>query len=87
MFSTSSAKQFGARKIPDIWTKSLIILLPKKGDLKECANYRTISLICHASKILLKIINSRLKPHIERNIGEEQAGFRENRSTIEQIFV
>ena len=45
------------RQMPNIWTKIILILLPKKGDLKECSNYRTISLICHASKILLKIIN------------------------------
>jgi len=60
--------------------------MPKKGDMKECTNYRTISLICHASKILLKIINNRLNPLIDKHIGEEQAGFRPGRSTIEQIF-
>ena len=42
---------------PDKWSKSLIITIPKKGDLKKCEHYRTISLICHASKILLRIIN------------------------------
>ena len=73
-------------KIPTDWTKSILILLPKKGDLKECSNYRTISLICHASKILLRIIQDRLKSIVDVSIGEEQAGFREGRSTIEQIF-
>jgi hypothetical protein len=48
---------------------------------------RTISLIVHASKVLLTIIRSRLKPHIEANLAEEQAGFRADRSTVEQIFV
>jgi len=38
------------------WTFSTFIPLPKKGDLKQCANYRTISLVSHASKILLQII-------------------------------
>lgn len=72
---------------PEIWTKSIIIPIPKKGDLKLCENYRTISLIPHASKVLLEVIRRRLKPHIEANIAEEQAGFRPGRSTVEQIFV
>ena len=77
---------WNTRKVPNIWTKSILILLPKKGDLKECSNYRTISLICHASKILLKLLNNRLNPSINKHISEEQAGFRAGRSTIEQIF-
>jgi hypothetical protein len=72
---------------PEIWTKSIIITIPKKGDLQLCENYRTISLVTHASKILLEIIRRRLKPHVEMNLSEEQAGFRPGRSTVEQIFV
>ena len=60
---------------PDIWSKSLIITIPKKGDLKKCENYRTISLICHVSKILLRIINNRMNPQAEDILAEEQAGF------------
>ena len=41
---------------PSQWTKSIIVPLPKKGDLQDCSNYRTISLISHPSKVLLKII-------------------------------
>ena len=74
-------------EFPEIWTKSIIITLPKKGDLKLCENYRTISLIPHTSKVLLEIIRSRLKPFIEVQMDETQAGFRPGRSTIEQIFV
>ena len=40
---------------PSQWTKSIIVLLPKKGDLQDCSNYRTISLISHPSKVLLRI--------------------------------
>ena len=71
---------------PSAWTKSIIIPLPKKGNLKSCNNYRTISLISHPSKILLKVILNRLRPQAERLIAEEQAGFRKGRSTVEQIF-
>lgn len=71
---------------PTPWTKSLIITIPKKGNLQKCNNYRTISLICHPSKVLLRIILNRLKPYAENIIAEEQAGFRAGRSTTEQIF-
>ena len=40
---------------PTPWTKSLVITLPKKGDLQQCQNYRTISLINHPSKVTMKI--------------------------------
>ena len=76
--------QTGEWPIP--WTQSLIITLPKKGNLQQCKNYRTISLICHPSKVLLKVLLNRLKPRAESIIAEEQAGFRSGRSTTEQIF-
>ena len=71
---------------PTPWTQSLIITLPKKGNLQLCQNYRTISLISHPSKVMLRIILNRLKPVAENIIAEEQAGFRAGRSTTEQIF-
>ena len=71
---------------PTKWTQSLVITLPKKGNLQQCNNYRTISLICHPSKVMLRIILNRLKPQAEAIIAEEQAGFRPGRSTTEQIF-
>ena len=65
-----------------IWrTQSLIITLPKKGNLQLCQNYRIISLISHSSKVMLKVILNRLKPQAEVIIAEEQAGFRAGRST------
>ena len=42
-------------EMPTSWTQSLVITLPKKGNLQQCQNYRTISLISHASKVMLKI--------------------------------
>ena len=70
---------------PTPWTQSLVITLPKKGNL-QCQNYRTISLTSHASKVMLKILLNRLTPQAETIIAEEQAGFRPGRSTTEQIF-
>ena len=71
---------------PTTWTQSLVITLPKKGNLQLCQNYGTISLISHHSKVMLKIILNRLQPQAEEIIAEEQAGFRAGRSTTEQIF-
>lgn len=74
------------KKWPTEWTQSLIIPLPKKGNLRQCQNYRTISLISHPSKIMLRILLNRLKTKAEEILAEEQAGFRAGRSTVEQIF-
>ena len=71
---------------PTPWTKSLVITLPKKGNLQHCQNYQAISLISHPSKVMLKIILNRSKPQAEKIIAEEQASFRAGRSTTEQIF-
>jgi len=48
--------------------------IPKKGNLKQCANYRTIALVSHASKILLPIILERIRVKTETKIADEQAG-------------
>ena len=61
------------------WTKSGLITISKKGDLTECANYRTIALITHLSKILLLIILERLKWSLKGCLSEEQAEFRKDR--------
>ena len=71
---------------PTPWIQSLVITLPKKGNLQQCQNYGTISLISHPNKVMLKIILNRLKPQAMKIIAEEQASFRAGRSTKEQIF-
>ena len=71
---------------PTPWIQSLVITLPKNGNLQLCQKYRTISLISHPSKVMLKIILNRLKPEVEKTIAEQQAGFRPGRSTTEVIF-
>jgi len=68
---------------PDDWTFSTFIPLPKKGDLKQCENYRTIALVSHASKILLRIILERIRVKTETEIADEQAGFRQGRPNHE----
>ena len=46
---------------PQDWKRSVFIPIPKKGNVKECSNYRTIALISHASKLMLKILQARLQ--------------------------
>ena len=70
---------------PKEWKRSIFIPLPKKGDINDCANYRTIALIPHASKVLLKVIQKRLTPYIESQLPDEQAGFRRGRGTRDHI--
>lgn len=64
----------------------MFVLLPKNGNLKECSTYRTISLISHASKIMLQIITGRIKIKMQEEISVKQAGFREGRGTRDQII-
>ena len=42
--------------------------IPKKGNAKECSNYRTIALISHASKVMLKILQARLQQYVNREL-------------------
>ena len=70
----------------DQWTQSLVITLPKKGNLQLCQNYLTISLISYPSKVMLKVTLNRLQPQAEEIIAEEQASFRAGRSTTEPII-
>ena len=78
IFTTICQQIWKTKKWPDQWTKSLIIPIPKKGDSRKCSNYRTLSLIPHASKILLRIILNCLNPQAETILAEEQAGFRKS---------
>ena len=59
--------------------KSVFIPIPKKGNAKECSNYRTIALISHASKVMLKILQARLQQYENCELPDVQAGFRKGR--------
>ena len=69
---------------PQDWKRSVFIPIPKKGNAKECLNYRTIALISHASKITLKILQSRLQQYVNCELPDLQAGFRKGRGTRDQ---
>ena len=65
--------------------KVSFIPLPKEGNAKECSNYRTIALMSHAHKVMLKILQSSLQQYVNRELPDVQAGFRKSRGTRDQI--
>ena len=67
------------------WKKSVFIPIPKKGNAKKSSNYRTIALISHASKVMLKILQARLQQYVNCELADVQSGFRKDRGTREQI--
>ena len=70
---------------PQDWKSSVFIPIPKKGNAKECSNYRTVALISHASKVMLKILQVRLQQYMSHEFPDVQAGFRKGRGTRDQI--
>ena len=70
---------------PQDWKRSIFISIPKKGNAKECSNYRTIALISHASKVMLKILQAWLQQYVNHEFPDLQAGFRKDRGTRDQI--
>ena len=67
------------------WQRSVFIPVPKKGNPKECSNYRTIALISHASKVMLKILQARLQQYVNCELPDVQAGFRKGRGNRDRI--
>ena len=65
--------------------RSVFIPIPKKDNAKECSNYRTIVLISHTSKVMLKILQARLQQYMNRELPDVQDGFRKGRGTRDQI--
>ena len=70
---------------PRDWKRSVFIPIPKKGNAKECSNYRTNALISHASKVVPNILQARLQQYVNLELPDVQAGFRKGRRTRDQI--
>ena len=70
---------------PQDCKRSVFIPIPKKGNAKECSNYCTIALISHGSKVMCKILQARLRQHVNCELPDVQAGFRKGRGTRDQI--
>ena len=56
--------------------RSVFIPIPKKGSAKECSNYRTIALISHASKVMLKILQARLQQYVNHELPDVRGACR-----------
>ena len=67
------------------WKRLVFIQIPKKSNAKECSNYHTIALISHASKVMLKILQTRLQQYVNHELPGAQYGFRKCRGTRDKI--
>ena len=72
--------------IPEDLSKSIFIALPKKPNATECELHRTISLMSHVIKTILRIIMWRARKNIKPEIGKEQCGFMKDTGTRNAIF-
>ena len=70
---------------PQNWKRSILIPIPKKGSTKERSSHRTVALISHASKVMLKILHARLQHYVNQELSDVQDGFRKGRGTRDQI--
>ena len=77
---------------PQDWKRSVFIpekfhskFIPKKDNAKECSNYRTITLISHTSKVMLKTLQARFQQYVNQELPDVQDGFRKDRGTRDQI--
>ena len=62
---------------PQDWKRSVFISFSKKGNTKECSNYRTIALISHASKVMLKILQVSLQQYVNHELPDVQVDLEE----------
>ena len=79
-------KIWESETIPEAWKTGFIVKLPKKGDLGDCNNWKSVTLLPITSKVFSKIIHTRLAGTLDEYIRQEQAGFRPGRSCSDHIF-
>ena len=70
---------------PQDWKRSVFSPIPKKGNPKECSNYRTVALISQASKVMLKILQARLQQYMNPELPDVKAGFKKGRGTRDHV--
>ena len=70
---------------PQDWKRSILIPIPKKGNARKCSNYRTIVLISQASKVMLRILQTKLQQYLKHEFPDIQCRFRKGRGTRDQI--
>ena len=80
-------KIYDTGDIPEEMKKSVFIPIPKKVGAVECEQHRTLSMMSHITKIILKVILARIRPKIQQEIAEEQYGFIKDKGTANAIFI
>ena len=78
---TQYASKWKTQQWPQDWKRSVVIPIPKKGNDKECSNYRTIAFISYPSEVTLKILQARLQQYTNCELPDVQTGFRKGRGT------
>ncbi|XKL65586.1 hypothetical protein PGB90_009006 [Kerria lacca] len=73
-------------EVPEDYQKSRLVMIPKKEGARKYEDYRTISLLPHASKILTRIVHRRIQDRMEERVEGDQFGFRRGRGTREAIL-
>ncbi|XP_012943709.1 uncharacterized protein LOC101861615 [Aplysia californica] len=79
-------KRLEGEQIPEDWSTGVIVKVPEKGALRDCNNWRGITLLSVPSKIPAKIITNRMSDAVDSYLRKEQAGFRKERRCTDQIF-
>ena len=85
VLQSTSQQIWKTQQWPHDWKRSVIIPIPKKGNIKECSRYCTIALISHASKVMLKILQARLQQYMSHELPDVQVGFQKGKGTRDQI--
>ena len=85
VLQSTSQQIWKTQQWPHDWKRSVIIPIPKKGNIKECSRYHTIVLISHAGEVILKILQVSLQQYVNRELPNVQSGFRNGRGTRDQI--
>ena len=85
MLHSLFSKIWEEEQVPAEWREGILVKLPKKGDLRDCSNYRGIMLLPVPGKVLNRVILERMKETVDTKLRDQQAGFRRNRSCTDQI--
>nr|CAH7736900.1 unnamed protein product [Callosobruchus chinensis] len=86
MFTELLNKAWEEKQVPDDWKIGIIIPIYKKGDSMDCNNYRGITLLSVPSKVYERLLDKKLREHIERDLDGAQSGFRKGHSIQDHIF-
>ena len=74
------------KRVPKDWSDTVLVPIPKKGDLHKCDNWRGMALLDVVAKVLARIIQERLQRLAEKELPESQCGFRKGHGCSDMVF-